>query len=299
MQQIQANFGSDYELIDSGGLEKLERFGDQVLIRPEPQALWSTGMPREAWAAMAHSSFVRKRTADMNNREDSGQWHNNSGAKEQWPVRFEYDGTEIIMRMGLTAFKHVGIFPEQADNWRYIADRLRQMEVPAPNVLNLFAYTGGASLIAKSLGADVVHVDAVKQVINWSRENMEMSGLDGIRWVVEDALKFAQREVRRGKTYNGIILDPPAYGRGPEGEKWVLEEKIGYLLEACAALLDPKHAFVIINLYSVGYSGMVLENLFREYFKPKGAYTLGELYIEDKYTHRLPLGIVLRYHYGC
>jgi 23S rRNA (cytosine1962-C5)-methyltransferase len=299
MQQIQANFGSDYELIDSGGLEKLERFGDQVLIRPEPQALWSTGMPREDWTAMANSSFVRKRTADMNNREDSGQWHNNPGAKEQWPVRFEYDGTEIIMRMGLTAFKHVGIFPEQADNWRYIADRLRQMEVPAPNVLNLFAYTGGASLIAKALGADVVHVDAVKQVINWSRENMEMSGLEGIRWVVEDALKFAQREVRRGKTYNGIILDPPAYGRGPEGEKWVLEEKIGYLLEACAALLDPKHAFVIINLYSVGYSGMVLENLFREYFKPKGAYTLGELYIEDKYNHRLPLGIVLRYHYGC
>lgn len=218
MQQIQVHYGKDYELIDSGNQHKLERFGDQVLIRPEPQALWSPGLPQEQWDNMAHSRFERKRAADMHNREDAGQWHKTAAAKEQWPIGFDYEGHDFILRMGLTAFKHVGVFPEQADNWRYMADRLKAMKVTTPRVLNLFAYTGGASLMAKACGADVVHVDAVKQVINWSRENMEMSGQDGIRWVVEDALKFAQREARRGKAYHGIILDPPAYGRGPEGK---------------------------------------------------------------------------------
>jgi 23S rRNA (cytosine1962-C5)-methyltransferase len=233
----------------------------------------------------------------MNNREDAGEWKIRNGTQQQWPVSFSYKDIGIKMRLGFTGFKHVGIFPEQADNWRYISDRVKNLK--SPRVLNLFAYTGGASLVAKASGADVVHVDSVKQVINWSRENMELSGLSDIRWVVEDALKFSQREQKRGNTYNGIILDPPAYGRGPNGERWVLEEKIGDLLQTCAALLDRHSAFVVFNMYSMGHSRMVLDNLFREHFKPKNEYLLGELYLADKYDHKLPTGLVVRYHYGC
>jgi len=299
MQQIEAQFGEDYELIDSGGFEKLERFGGQVLVRPEPQALWSKGLTAAEWEKGHTAKFERKKAAQVYNREDAGQWVIKAGTKEQWTVQFSYQHFRLVFRLGLTGFKHVGIFPEQADNWRYIIDRITAMKTSQKKVLNLFAYTGGASLAARAAGAEVVHVDAVKQVISWSRENMELSGLDGIRWVVEDALKFVQREVRRGTVYQGIILDPPAYGRGPEGEKWVLEEKIGPLLLACAALLDKVNGFVVINLYSMGYSPLVLDNLFREYFHPEKEHETGELFVTDKQGHRLPLGLFLRFQHGC
>jgi 23S rRNA (cytosine1962-C5)-methyltransferase len=161
--------------------------------------------------------------------------------------------------------------------------------------LNLFAYTGGASLAAKAAGADVVHVDSVKQVINWSSENQEASNLTGIRWVIEDALKYVRREVKRGKTYHGIILDPPAYGRGPEGEKWILEENINELMKLCSQLLESKNAFFVLNLYSMGFSSLIADNLIKTHFADVKNTELGELYLQDKSGKRLPLGVFLRF----
>ena len=206
----------DYELIDAGGFEKLERFGKWILRRPEPQAIWDKSLEDREWQKLAHASFVKAAGADA----EKGQWHLKPGMADRWRIRYQQGGMTLKFRLGLTSFKHVGLFPEQAANWDWIYEKVKTLpKGEKPRVLNLFAYTGGASLAACAAGADVTHVDSVKQVVSWSRENMESSGLDGIRWVVEDAFKFVQREVRRGKTYHGILLDPPAYGRGPDGEK--------------------------------------------------------------------------------
>jgi 23S rRNA (cytosine1962-C5)-methyltransferase len=277
---------SDYELLDSGGFEKLERFGDFILVRPEPQAIWSRSPADARWAG-AHAVFRKDRTGD-----ERGQWILSPGMPRQWFVSYEYKAMRLRMRLGLTAFKHVGLFPEQAANWEWIYDRLAERG-PGAQVLNLFAYTGGASLAARSAGAQVTHLDAVKQVVTWSRENMEASGLDGIRWVVEDAAKFVRREVRRGRKYDGIILDPPAYGRGPEGEKWVLEEHLGELLDGCAALLAPG-AFVVLNLYSMGLSPLLARTAVHRSFGAARSEQFGELYFEDRSKKALPLGIYYR-----
>ena len=161
--------------------------------------------------------------------------------------------------------------------------------------MNLFAYTGGATLAARAAGADVTHVDSVKQVVTWSRENMESSNLDGVRWIVEDALKFVHREVRRGNRYDGIILDPPAYGRGANGEKWVLEENIGEMLECCAELLDREHGFLVLNLYSMGLSALLSRTALRQAFATTGSEEMGELYFSDSFGKELPLGTFCRF----
>ena len=197
------------------------------------------------------------------------------------------------MRLGLTSFKHVGIFPEQAANWNFIYDCCKELD--KPKVLNLFAYTGGATLAAKAAGADVTHVDSVKQVVTWSRENMEASSLNDIRWIVEDALKFVQREVRRGNRYSGIILDPPAYGRGANGEKWVLEENITQMLECCAELLEKKSAFLVLNLYSMGLSSTLARTAVRQCFGVPKKEEYGELFFEDNAGKELPLGTYYRF----
>lgn len=199
------------------------------------------------------------------------------------------------MRLGLTSFRHIGVFPEQGDNWDFIYDRVKQMNSPKPKVLNLFAYTGGASLAACAAGAEVVHVDSVKPVITWARENMELSRLDGIRWIVEDALKFVKREARRGSRYNGIILDPPAYGRGADGEKWVLEENINEMISTCSNLLDPGENFLIMSLYSMGFSSLIGENLIRSAFGSRETLESGELYLNDAFGKKLPLGTIVRF----
>ena len=162
-------------------------------------------------------------------------------------------------------------------------------------MLNLFAYTGGATLAARSAGADVTHVDSVKQVVSWARENMEQSGLDGVRWIVEDALKFVRREVRRGNCYDGIILDPPAYGRGANGEKWVLEENICEMLECCAELLNRERGFLVLNLYSMGLSATLARTALRQTFHSTGSEELGELYFKDRFDKELPLGTFCRF----
>ena len=234
---------TDYQLIDTGGFEKLERFGPYILSRPEPQAIWDKSLTEQEWADQSNAVFKRDK-----NSQEKGQWVTKADMPERWVTQYRSGPLHLRAKLALSSFKHVGVFPEQATNWDYIAKKVKQIPETKPTVLNLFAYTGIASLAAKASGADVTHVDSVKQVISWSRENMELSGLDNIRWVVEDALKFVNREVRRGNQYNGIILDPPAYGRGPEGEKWLLEENLNEILRLCALLLKKENFFFIINL---------------------------------------------------
>ena len=300
MQLLSPQHFFDYQLIDSGGYEKLERFGKYVLRRPEPQAIWRKSLPEKEWDKQADAYF-KKEKGRSTTSEDKGEWSLKPGMPEQWfieyGIRINDIRKKLKFRLGLTAFKHIGIFPEQAANWDYIADRVSMMK--QPNVLNLFAYTGGASLVAKAAGADVTHVDSVRQVLNWSRENMEASGLDNIRWVWEDALKFVKREIKRGKVYQGIILDPPAYGRGPDGERWILEANISELMDTCSQLLNTSHGFCVLNLYSMGFSSLIAENLLRDYFPELSTVASGELYVADQTGRRLPLGIFCRGQAGC
>lgn len=283
----------EYELIDTGDGEKLERFGKYVLRRPEPQAVWQKSLSEKDWETLANAYFRREKGAQK--ETEKGEWVLKPGMPEQWYINYNFNKLQLKMRLGLTAFKHIGIFPEQAENWNYIYNALTAKPIESPRVLNLFAYTGGASLVAKAAGADVVHVDSVKQVINWSAENQQASKLDGIRWVVEDAMKYIKREVKRGKTYHGIILDPPAYGRGPEGEKWILEDSINELIHICSQLLEKKDSFFVLNLYSMGFSALIAENLIKTHFPEVKNQEIGELYLGDRSGKRLPLGVFLRF----
>lgn len=279
----------DYELIDSGRFEKLERFGPYVVARPEPQAVWNPSLPEEQWRQRADAWFRRDRRSD-----ERGEWVCRDGMPPQWFIGYRGDGIAFRMRLGLTSFKHVGVFPEQAANWDFVAGQVRRIG-PGARVLNLFAYTGGASLAARAAGAEVTHVDSVRPVVNWARENMEASGLDGIRWIVEDALKFVRRELRRGRRYDGIILDPPAYGRGADGEKWVLEENINEMLSACGALLEPRRSFLVLNLYSMGLSALLARTAVRQLVGDCSSEQFGELYFDDPSGKSLPLGVYYRF----
>lgn len=283
MQLLAPTRWKDYELLDSGQFEKLERFGKYITIRPEPQAVWDSVLPRKEWERMAHVEFVPKSSS-------AGDWKQlKRDAVDRWTIRYALPGgKEIAFRLGLTSFKHVGVFPEQAANWDYIYTTLQAMKTPKPKFLNLFAYTGGATLAARAAGAETTHVDSIKQVVTWANENMQHSQLDNIRWMVDDALKFVKKEQRRGNTYNGIILDPPAYGHGPNGEKWKLEEHINEMVKSVVELLDPNEHFLILNAYSLGFSAMILENLFRD---QKKNLEVGELYLNAKHGGVLPLGV--------
>lgn len=281
---------SDYEMIDSGNYKKLERFGAFVLSRPEPQAVWDPELSEQEWKNRAQAEFVRDKA-----NPEKGVWSLKSTMKEQWFVKYKFNNLNLKFRLGLSSFKHVGLFPEQAPNWNYIFEKVSAMKTEKPKVLNLFAYTGGASIAAKAAGAEVVHVDSVKQVISWARENMDASELTDIRWVVEDALKFVKREVKRGNKYNGIILDPPAYGRGPDGEKWIIEEHLNEILKLCAELLDPKEHFYILNLYAIGFSAVIVETLIHRIYGDVKNLEIGELVVEDSFNKKLPLSIYGRF----
>ncbi|TKB98738.1 class I SAM-dependent methyltransferase [Pedobacter cryophilus] len=275
----------DYELIDCGDFEKLERFGELILIRPEPQAVWDKLLPESEWQKLHHIKFKgRSATA--------GEWvKKNSKIPDRWHINYQNKDVSIKLRLALTSFKHVGVFPEQAVNWDFISSKIKKFKTPNPKVLNLFAYTGGASLIAKAAGADTTHVDSIKQVVSWANENQEISNLKDIRWVVEDALKFVQRELKRGKTYNGIILDPPAYGHGPKGEKWKLEDQIKEMMKEVVQLLDPEEHFLILNTYSLGFSSIIVENLIRGAYPQVKNLDIGELYLKAQSGINLPLGV--------
>ena len=272
---------SDYELIDCGDFEKLERFGKYILIRPEPQAVWNKKLSYSEWEKTAYVKFFQRSS-------NAGEWKKLKQMPDRWEIQYQ----ALKCKLSLPSFKHVGIFPEQAVNWNYISRSISDLKLDRPKCLNLFAYTGAASLAAKAAGADVTHLDSVKQVVTWARENMELSKLSDIRWVVEDALKFVKREVKRGNKYCGVILDPPAYGIGANGEKWKLEENIQEMVSSVLQLLDEKH-FLILNAYSLGFSSLIIENLLRDFAGDK--LETGELYLQAKSEVKLPLGVFGRF----
>lgn len=288
----------DYELLDSGRGEKLERFGDFILARPEPKALWDKSLSDKEWNSLAHTRFTPGAGFGKAGKEDCGTWERLRPMPDQWWIRYN-GAASFNLRLGLTSFKHVGVFPEQASNWDYIfrnTTRIAEKTGSRPKVLNLFAYTGAASLAAKRAGADVTHLDSVRQVVTWAHGNQDRSGLSDIRWVVEDAMKFATREAKRGNVYQGIILDPPAYGHGPDGEKWKLDECLFDMMKTIGKILAPVDSFLVLNLYSNGFSAILGETVVRQAFGlgPETALESGELVLRDKFHKDLPLSIFVR-----
>ena len=290
IQLLTPTHWKDYELIDCGDFEKMERFGNLILIRPEPQAVWNKQLPQSEWQKLHHIKFKgRSATA--------GDWvKKNPNLPDRWHIEYKNAEIAIKFRLALTSFKHVGIFPEQAVNWDYSSHIIKKFKASQPKVLNLFAYTGGASLAAQAAGADTTHVDSIKQVVTWAAENQDLSGLSNIRWVVEDALKFVKREVKRGKKYNGIILDPPAYGHGPTGEKWKLEDHINEMMQEVVQLRDPNEHFLILNAYSLGFSSVIVENLLKSAYPKLQNLEIGELYLQATSGVKLPLGVFGKFY---
>ena len=276
----------DYELLDSGEGEKLERFGEVVLSRPDPQALWRKNRPESEWKN-ANATFVRE--------GQNGSWKITQGTPEKWNIDFN----GLTFQIKPTAFKHTGLFPEQAVNWDWIRRVITNAGEKDIEILNLFGYTGGASLMAAKAGAKVVHVDASNAALNWARENAELSGLKDkpIRWILDDARVFVEREIKRGRKYAGIIMDPPAFGHGAKKEIWKIEEHFLPLVEDCIKLLSDKPLFFLINGYSAGYSTVAYRNnLLALEKKYGGRIEIGELTLEESKSGRLlPAGIFARW----
>ncbi|MFB0844923.1 class I SAM-dependent methyltransferase [Paenibacillus oleatilyticus] len=239
----------DYELIDTGGGEKLERWGSIVLRRPDPQIIWPLPKETGVWRA-ADAHYHRSSSG-------GGSWEYRKDIPERWTI--SYRGLSFHIKP--TGFKHTGLFPEQAVNWSWMMDKIRSAGRPI-RVLNLFAYTGGASVACASAGAEVCHVDASKGVVQWAKENLQLSGLGDrpVRFITDDVFKFVQREQRRGSKYDAIIMDPPSYGRGPNGETWKLETNLYPFVETCMSILTDKPLFFLINSYTTGISATVLHN---------------------------------------
>lgn len=287
---------TDYELIDSGDGEKLERFGKYTLIRPEPQAIWSRVLSEQEWNKLASARFQREQKDKFRFSDDvNGGWKKLREIPESWNVSYQYNNLNLNLRLALTGFGHVGVFPEQGSNWNFIYDTITGWNAKDPRVLNLFAYTGAASVVAKIAGADVTHVDASRPGINWANQNMQLNNVKDIRWVYEDALKFVKREVKRGNKYNGIIMDPPPYGRGPDGEKWTLQEKLNELILLASQLLEKKEIFFILSMYAVGLSPLVGLNIAQTHFKISEP-EYGEFYLKSKNMRDLPMGTFLRFN---
>jgi len=278
---------SDYALLDSGSGRKLERYGPYKVVRPEPQCLWTPRLPQSDWDA-ADAVF------DPNSEdEDAGRWRFRGKPKETWPLGWG----DVKFHGRFTAFRHLAFFPEQAANWAWLNQQVRAAS--QPRVLNLFGYTGVASLVMAAAGAAVTHVDASKKAVAWARENAELSGLADrpVRWITEDARKYVQREVRRGSKYDGVILDPPKYGRGPDGQVWRLFEDLPELAGLCAELLSDNARFLVLNAYAERISGAALAGLLAEKLAARaGRIEWGELaLVEDRGDRAIGMSFYARW----
>jgi 23S rRNA (cytosine1962-C5)-methyltransferase len=273
---------SDYALIDSGNGRKLERFGRFTVDRPEPQAMWRPALAAAAWQR-ADAVF---KGLDKEEDGDGGRWRSQAPLPESWPARVL--GVTALCR--LTNFRHLGLFPEQLPLWQWTLGELAKVETRPPRLLNLFAYTGVASLLAAKAGVEVVHLDASKRAVGWAKENQVQSGLAAapVRWIVEDARKFVARELRRGKTYHAILVDPPKFGRGPAGEVWDVFQHLPALLRDCVALLDPERACLVLTTYAIRASALASDGLLRECVRERGgAVDSGELAVIEQAAARL------------
>lgn len=280
---LTADDWQDYELIDSGDGEKLERFGDYIIARPDPRAIWIKSQSQSVWDT-ADASYNRR-------SDTSGEWSIKREPPAIWQLRY----TGMTLTLKPTAFKHVGVFPEQAPNWKWIQEIIRNQPV---NILNLFAYTGAATLAAAMAGAHVTHVDASKPSISWAKENAMASGVADkpIRWILDDAYKFVLREARRKATYDGVIMDPPRFGRGAKGEVWKLETDLPKLLSAIQSILSPNPRLFLLNAYTADISSIALSNITMDLFgSAKGKHESGELALTDRSGRLLPNGIFARW----
>lgn len=245
----------DYELIDASNGEKLERWGNIILRRPDPQIVWNVAKcDRSPLWDKADARYIRSNSG-------GGHWEYNKKLPEKWSINYG----ELKFGIKMMGFKHTGLFPEQATNWDWFSDIIRKSGRKDIKVLNLFAYTGGASVAALSAGAAVCHVDASKGMVSWAKENTQLSGLAdrSIRYIVDDVKKFVEREIRRGNKYDGIIMDPPSYGRGPSGEVWKIEDELFNLIELCMKVMSASPLFFLVNSYTTGLSGSVMENIYK------------------------------------
>lgn len=273
-----------YELLDSGYGYRLEKFGEYVLSRPDPGVLWSRGLPDEEWQK-ADAIFV-KRAGDS--EEERGGWQKNTAVPEKWQMAYR----DIKFFVELSPFKHTGVFPEQVANWDFIVEQVGEWQKKHPGkkmrVLNLFGYTGIASVLCAKLGCEVTHVDASRPSITWAKENMLLSGLpeDAIRWILDDCSKFVKREVKRGGNYDAVIMDPPAFGRGAKGEVWKFSEDLPKLLEDIKQILSDDFGFLIINAYAVSVSSLLLKNLLLGLGKGENI-EHGELVLQQKSDGKL------------
>ena len=275
---------ADYELIDSGNEEKLERYGKYILRRPDPQALWKKTLPETEW-----------KNADATFDGDRKIWKKkNESMQNEWQISFD----NLKFNIKPTAFKHTGVFPEQESNWQFIKEKIQSSGRPI-KVLNLFGYTGGATLAALSAGAEVTHVDGSKSAITWAKENAELSGLINkpVRWIIDDARKFVMREIKRGGKYDAIIMDPPSFGRGGKGEIWKIETDFIKLIDECSKILSDNPLFFLINGYAAGYSSIAYHNALKPTVeKYGGQFEIGELTIQESKAKRLlPCGIFTRW----
>jgi 23S rRNA (cytosine1962-C5)-methyltransferase len=273
---------ADYALLDSGEGRKLERFGRFTVERPEPQALWRPSLEPGRW--LGADAIFKSTNADEDG--EGGRWRKNTPVPETWPVRL----LGITMLCRLTSFRHLGLFPEQLPHWDWMLDWLRTAPAKPARVLNLFAYTGAASLLAAGAGAEVTHVDASKKAISWAKENQAASKLGDapVRWILDDARKFVAREVRRSKTYHLIVIDPPKFGRGPEGEVWDVFTHLAPLLRDCAALLAPGRSALVLTTYAIRASALATDGLVRECLEARGGmFESGELAVVEEAGGRL------------
>ena len=253
-----SNSWKDYELIDCSDGERLERWGDIILIRPDPQIIWSTGKKNPLWRK-AHARYHRS-------NKGGGSWEMYKKVPDSWSINFK----NLVFNIKPMGFKHTGVFPEQAVNWEWMQNKIKEENRPL-KILNLFGYTGCATLACMEAGASVCHVDASKGMVTWAKENAVSSKLADkpVRWLVDDCVKFVQREIRRGNKYDGIVMDPPSYGRGPNGEVWKIEEKLYSLIELCIQVLTDNPTFFILNSYTTGLSPAVMEYLLNVQLKSK------------------------------
>lgn len=276
----------DYELIDSGNRRKLERFGKYIVDRPEIEANWEPKINKAEWLKSDWRFYEEK--------GKKGHWTNKSNAPEEWTINYSYQNLSLEFNLKSTAFKHLGIFPEQAENWKFMQREIAKFKGEI-NVLNLFAYTGAASIVAAANGAKVTNVDSVKQILNWGRQNAEKNKIENIRWILEDVRKFVQKAIRRGEKYQGVIMDPPAFGYGSNKETWKLENDLQGLLVDVFKLLHPKRHFFILNTYSPKLPLPKLERMLSKIENFPKKYDATTLGLKSSKGQLLPLGNLIRF----
>lgn len=278
------NDWKDYELLDCGDGAKLERFGSYRIVRPDPRVLWKKSLPEDDWKN-ADARYVRSSSSE-------GHWTIRTHPPTPWQIFYK----NLVFSLRPTEFKHIGVFPEQAVNWTWLTQTIAGRPI---NVLNLFAYTGGATIACALAGAKVTHVDSVKSVITWAHENAQLSHVpeQNIRWIEDDVYKFVTREAKRGKIYDAVILDPPRFGRGTKGEVWKIDEDLARLLSACKKILSKNPVFFLVNAYTADLSSLVLLHLMQDMFGSVGNSAHGQLAIPEKSQGRLlPSGIFARWN---